>query len=581
MNYETLCKLCKPFKGKVSEAESGNLEKALDFLEVDASPEDTKGVARIIAIVGFFIAYEIIVGLSFLLEFSPLWFIFGGIPLISYVYLKRYPMLKAESEKKQALGELPEVMSYLIMSLRINPNLENAVEFSYNHSSGILEKKLKRIMSKVRTGQENAEEGLVNLSEEFGKWDEFKRSIRLVIASTLERSEERRQETLDKASDVLLGGLTARTEKEARALNTPVMVVFTFGVILPLIFVAIIPFMSLMGIQMGAVAVGVLYTIALPIFLFIMIKFIASNRPITMRAPKVPNEKKKGLLVLISLGVGVLFTLPILAGKEALGSMEYIPVLWGFGAASGSLFLMSSLNVRKIRKSVKEMENSFSETLHQLGVILSEGKPLEDAIRSCDSEFLKRAAMNIQGLNTDLRSAFFDKEFGSLKEVYSDTVRGILDIIVSISDKGSNTMAKVSFRMSDHMNNLKKSEAEIERALGGVVSSMKIIAMVVAPLVGGMISSMSVVLGNTLAESEGAAVGFSESSATIDPSLITLIIGIYAMESAAILVMFGAELIHGNDKIMKRYSMGLALPIAIFVFTICGFIANSLFASIA
>jgi len=581
MNYETLCRICRPFKGKVSEKESERLESALDFLEVDATAEQTRGVARITLILGLFVSYEIFVGLTLLLGFSPLWFIFMGFPILLYIYLKRYPILKAESEKKGVLGEMPRSMSYLIMSLRINPNLERAIEFAHKHSSGMLQKKLKRIISKVRTGQGDAEEGLTRLAEEFKKWDEFKRCVRLVIASTLERSEEGRQGTLDKASDVLLGGLAARTEREARALNTPVMLVFTFGVILPLIFVAIIPFMSLMGIRIDAPTIAVLYTIALPMLLFIMIKFIGSNRPITMRAPEVPKKEKRALIAIGSLVFGLLLSLPYLAG-EALGSMEYIPVLWGVGAGIGIFLLLTNIKIKKIRKSVKEMENSFSETLHQLGVILSEGKPLEDALRSCDSEFLKQAAMNIQGLNTDLRSAFFDKEFGSLKDVYSDTVGSVIDIIISISDKGSETMAKASFRMAEHINDLKKSEAEIERSLGGVVSSMRIIAMVVAPLVGGMISSMSVVLADTLTESQGTNIGFSgEAAVTLDPSLITLIIGIYAMESAAILVMFGTDLIHGKDKVMKRYSIGLALPIAIFVFTVCGFIANSLFASIA
>jgi hypothetical protein len=131
------------------------------------------------------------------------------------------------------------------------------------------------------------------------------------------------------------------------------------------------------------------------------------------------------------------------------------------------------------------------------------------------------------------------------------------------------------------MNNLRKSELEIERALGSVVSSMKIIAIVVAPLVGGMISSMSVVLADTMVESQNANMVMGESVAVLEPSLITLIIGIYAMESAAILVVFGSELMHGDDSVMKRFSMGVALPVSIFVFTACAWLANGLFGGIA
>lgn len=485
-----------------------------------------------------------------------------------------------EAKKKKSLAQLPEVMSYLIMSLRINPNLERAVEFASSHSQGLFKERLDGIISNVQMGRESAEDSLLKLAEDFKKWDEFKRSMRLVIASTQERTEERRQETLDKATDVLLGGLAARTEKEARALHTPVMIVFTFGVILPLIFITLIPFMSLMGIEVGAGTVGIMYTVGLPLFLFFMIKFIASNRPATMTPPDVPSEKSY-LPLVVAVVAGLALSLPLLAG-EALGSMRFVPILWGVGAGVGLFLVLSTFKVKRMRKRIKGLEKDFGETLHQLGIILSEGRPLENALANSDSEFLKQASSNIQTLNTDLKSAFFDERFGSLREVYSHTIKGVMDTIISVSDKGSDAMAKVSFRMSEHLTNLKKSEAEIERSLGSVVSSMKIIAMVVAPLVGGMISSMSIVLANTMAETgENAAISGMGMGNVIDPSLITLIIGIYAAESAVILVMFGADLMHGDDKVMKKYGIGLALPIAVLVFTICAWIASSLFGGIA
>jgi len=65
------------------------------------------------------------------------------------------------------------------------------------------------------------------------------------------------------------------------------------------------------------------------------------------------------------------------------------------------------------------------------------------------------------------------------------------------------------------------------------------------------------------------------------PHLSTFIIGLYAMESAAILVIFGTELMHGSDNIMKKYSIGLALPVSIMVFTICAWFAGGLFSGLA
>lgn len=582
MDYEKLCRNWgKLFRAEIGEKEESQLKDSLEFLGIDATPEETQSLARAAGVLGVAAGLLMVFVLSLLLGFSILWLLFAAFPVLLYFYLKKYPTLKAESEKKRAVGEMPEMMSYLIMSLRISPNLEKAVEFAACHSRGLFKKKLGGIISNVRAGRGDAELDLLKLADEFKRWDELKRSIQLVISSILERTEDRRQKTLDAATEALLGGLASRTEKEARALNTPVMIVFTFGVILPLIFVAIIPFMSLMGLKIGVSSVAVMYTIGLPLFLYFLIKFISGSRPITMAAPSVPAEKVRGKALLAAAVAGILLLAPIMLGEKTLGAMRYVPVLWCFGASAGIFLLMTTIKTKRLRKKTKDLEKGFAETLHQLGVVLSEGRPLEDAMQSVDSQFLKGAARNIQSLNTDLRSAFFDNRYGSLREAYSDTIRGVADILVSISNKGSEAVAKTAFRMSEHINNLKKSEAEIERALGGVVSSMRIIALVVAPLVGGMISSMSVVLAKTMAKSQGAKMGFAGKAEAMDPSLVTLIIGIYAIESAAILMVFGTELMNGDDKVMKKYNIGLALPISITVFTICAFVANGLFGGIS
>jgi len=583
MDYEKLCKGSpKIFKSKVGETEGEKLKKALDFLGMDATPEETRTLATAILVIGTCASVILIFFVSLLLGFSILWLLFAAFPVVLYLYLRRYPVFKSESEKRNAINRMPEVASYLIMSLRVSPNPEKAVEFAAAHSAGLFKKRFEEMMSGIKSGRGTADSGLAKLGEEFGeKSEEFKRAMRLIIASIMERTEGRRQETLDKASEVLLGGLAARTEREARALNTPVMIVFTFGVILPLVFVAIIPFMSLMGIQIGAITIAILYTIGLPLFLFVLIKFIASNRPVTMVPPDVPQEKKIGPALLIGIAVGVLLSSMALLGN-ALGAMKYLPLLWGIGAGAGIFFFMTTRKARKARKVIKSLESGFGETLHTLGVSLSEGKPLESAMSDSGKGFLGEAAKNIRALNTDLKAAFFDEKFGSMRDIRSGTIRGVMEILISLANKGSDVMAKVSFRMSEHLANLRKSEIEIERALGSVVSSMKIIAMVVAPLVGGMISSMSVVLAETMTKTQGASMAMNGAMAEpLDPSLVTAIIGVYVMESAAILVMFGTDLMNGDDKVMKKYGIGLALPVSIFVFTACELVANMLFGGIA
>jgi len=295
----------------------------------------------------------------------------------------------------------------------------------------------------------------------------------------------------------------------------------------------------------------------------------------------VPNEKDVKAALLVSAGVGLALLLPLLFGAGFLGPLRYAPLLWASAGGIGTFLLMTTSRTRKKRKAIKSIERGFAETLHQLGVTLSEGRPFEDAMSSVDSQFFKSAAGNIRKLNTDLRSAFFDERFGSLREIYSDTIKGVAEMLVSISGKGSDALAKVAFKTSEHINDLKRAELEIERALGGVVSSMRIIAVVVAPLVGGMISSMSVVLADTMTKSQGSGLGPAGGAQPMDPGFVTLVIGAYAIISAAILTAFGTELMNGDDKVLKKHSVGLALPIVAFVFTTCAWGAGLLFGGIS
>jgi hypothetical protein len=323
-----------------------------------------------------------------------------------------------------------------------------------------------------------------------------------------------------------------------------------------------------------------MYAVGLPIVLLLMIRFIASSRPMTIPAPEIPKRENTYLLFTIGAAVGFVFSLCLLFG-DSLGFLRYMPLLWAVGAGAGVFFLGASFRKKKVRKSVKKLESDFGETLHKLGIILSEGRPLEDAMSRVDADYMAAAAKRIKTMNTDLKSAFFDERFGSLREVHSGMIRGSLDILLSISGKGSKMLSRTAFSMSEHIKNLRKNEEIIERALGGVVSSMRIIAIIVAPLVGGMISSMSVVLAETMVQSQDANVGFASGVNAIDPTMITLIIGVYVMESAVILTSFGSELMHGKDSTMRAYGIGIALPVSVFVFTVCAWVAGSLFGGIA
>ncbi|ODS40309.1 MAG: hypothetical protein A7315_08960 [Candidatus Altiarchaeales archaeon WOR_SM1_79] len=608
--FEKYCHLANKYFGNFAKdfKPSRKLIDSMSFAEIKIDPKEIYALAIaslivptvfilllfIISIVltGFNLLYVIILLVSLML------------PAVLFYYIKEYPILTANTEKAIAVSYIPEIVSYLVMSLRINPNIEKAIKYTSDHSKGAFKKVLNKMMYNIRTGEQSAERSMVMLSEEWGDSSpEFKRSMRLIVASTSERSENRRQDTLDKATDVLLKGLSERIGESARALQTPVMMIFTFGVIMPLIFIALIPLASFMGLSVGPSIIALVYVVILPVILYIAINFIVSSRPATIPPVEIPeSEHPKFLLMPIIAIAGVVVASPgilYLLGIKIidLGPLSITPILLGVSIILSAYFLGTSYKIKKLRDEIAEMESEFAETVYQLGVILSEGRSLEDAMvrikemskEATSAEIFYIAANNVRLFNMSLESAFFDSKAGSAKKVFSDMIKSTLETIIAISNRGSSVIAATTFRMSEHIKNMRSVDAEIKKTIGDVVSSMQVIAGVVGPLVGGMISSMSTVLASVMgataeAGASGSAMmglGGASPAEAIAPEIITIIIGIYVLETTLILISFSDDLVYGGDSIMKKYHLGLYLPIATIVFIISAWLAGMLIGGIA
>ena len=77
----------------------------------------------------FFIIKEDITLFLFLAIISPI--------LINH-YVTEYPKIKARNKRLEALGNAPEILMNLIISLKQNSNLENSILFAARNGKGLL-----------------------------------------------------------------------------------------------------------------------------------------------------------------------------------------------------------------------------------------------------------------------------------------------------------------------------------------------------------------------------------------------------------------------------------------------------------
>ncbi|HZX34256.1 MAG TPA: hypothetical protein VFF09_02650, partial [archaeon] len=161
-SFVSLCKrlyTMSPSMGKGGAFTEEN-KKAVQFLNWQLSPEEFSGASKIVLMLSLLAAFVAgtlvlftplnaifsalkITGINALLfAYGP--FLLGAVGLVSY--FQGFPALEARKEQTRALTYVPEIMGYMIMSLKLVPNLEKAVEFSAEHGRGKIAFDLKNLL---------------------------------------------------------------------------------------------------------------------------------------------------------------------------------------------------------------------------------------------------------------------------------------------------------------------------------------------------------------------------------------------------------------------------------------------------
>lgn len=295
-----------PSLGKGATFES-KYKEAVDFLGWELKAEEfssaVKGIfiiaisiALIVSMLLFFTATELVIGLTGNLV-TALFLMFGPFLIAAFgvtALMQNYPISAAKDEQTKALTYVPEIIGYMIMSMKLVPNLEKAVEFSAVHGKGKIANEFKRLIWDVQLGVYNTlSEGLDAIAYNWGKYSsEFKQALMMIRASVLENTEAKRYALLDKTMETVLTSIREKMETYARSLSQPSIVLFYLGVLLPLILIIILPVGSAFtGQAMARPEILILvYNIIIPLIAFFFAINLIKKRPPTYTPPKIPGN---------------------------------------------------------------------------------------------------------------------------------------------------------------------------------------------------------------------------------------------------------------------------------------------------
>lgn len=639
--YSTACKFTtqyfnwvvgdiEKFKKKSKDSLSQEFLDSLNFCGFEIEPYEP----QILAISGALISFILLLIVDvFLFSFS----VFGSmtiavitittvlIPVTVLFYLSEYPKTQAKFIKIRSLGDIPEILSYIVMSMKLVSNMELAISFAAENSSRPLASDMRKLIWDMHVRvYSSMDDALIAFANQWGRNSEyFKRALHLVKSSTNEPDEAQRVITLNKSLDIVLEGTRKMMEGFAARLKTPTYILYSIFILIPLALVALLPALTIVGVHIEPVILILIYDLILPIITFAYAQYILLQRPATFPPPRIPDEHprlvniryRKNLVMVVSLIVAVCISasgfmwlsLGNPGGIISTGAMDgyisvFFPFIWGITAFITIYALGVYTPYKNIRDEIKEIESQFADALFVLGRRITEGRSPEWAFMqtaqtmkgSLIGETFEDVARNLSILRTTLIGAIFDKEYGAFRNIYSERVHTTMHLFTKSVYKSHTAAGIAIVKLADHLKELQEVEENIKRSLYDVTSTMRSTAILFAPLIGGITLALSEVIQKILeniaheasklpddigmgAIMEDVGSGMEQS---ISPDVFMFSIGFYMIILVVILVRFAGGIEYGEDKAQFMYDLGSLLPVSILVFTLSVVVSRILFAGI-
>lgn len=639
--YSTACKFTtqnfnwvvgdiEKFKKKSKDSLSQEFLDSLNFCGFEIEPYEP----QILAISGALVSFILLLIVdAFLFSFS----VFGSmtiaviiittvlIPVTVLFYLSEYPKIQAKFIKIRSLGDIPEILSYIVMSMKLVSNMELAISFAAENSSRPLASDMRKLIWDMHVRvYSSMDDALIAFANQWGRNSEyFKRALHLVKSSTNEPDEAQRVITLNKSLDIVLEGTRKMMEGFAVRLKTPTYILYSIFILIPLALVALLPALTIVGVHIEPVILILIYDLILPIITFAYAQYILLQRPATFPPPRIPDEHprlaniryRKNLVMVVSLIVAVCISasgfmwlsLGNPGGIISTGAMDgyisvFFPFIWGITAFITIYTLGVYTPYKNIRDEIKEIESQFADALFVLGRRITEGRSPEWAFMqtaqtmkgSLIGETFEDVARNLSILRTTLIGAIFDKEYGAFRNIYSERVHTTMHLFTKSVYKSHTAAGIAIVKLADHLKELQEVEENIKRSLYDVTSTMRSTAILFAPLIGGITLALSEVIQKILeniaheasklpddigmgAIMEDVGSGMEQS---ISPDVFMFSIGFYMIILVVILVRFAGGIEYGEDKAQFMYDLGSVLPVSILVFTLSVVVSRILFAGI-
>ena len=583
----------KILKLKVNESERVKLEQYIQMTHMQIEPEYVNALALLSAI-PFIIAAIVTFVLTGSMFFTGLLF---GAGIFSLFYLSNTPKHIYNSWRARASDQLMLTVLYVVIHMKKDSNLERAILFVANQIAPPLSLDFMKILWDFETKKYNTVKESLDAYLETWKESEpaFVDAMHLVESSLVQPNQEQAKATLDKANKVIMQGIQDNMTHFAHSLKNPVQMIHMLGIVLPLLMLVMLPMIgAFLADSINSTHLIVIYNVVLPLFVFIQARNILSIRPggasiknkrLLEVAPKVGAKPLifAGLILLV-IAVPALFVIFASATSGNWATIKFnnsifyltLAIIFSMGLSLYTYFHFKNRELIKMKKKIEEIEDQFSSAIFQLGNRIGENIPAEAAFGhvannmkgSEIAKFFELVDTNIRQKGMTLEDAIFDKDNGASRLYPSELIDSIMKLLLEAVKKSPKVAAESMSSLSKYLQKMHQVKERMTDLLSDTLSSMRMQASFLAPLVSALVVSLSVLITRVLInltsqldtlQSSGSGdsgLGFGtgmasifKAESSIPPYLLQLMVGFYIIQVVFLLSYTLSGIIKGPGKI--------------------------------
>lgn len=492
-------------------------------------------------------------------------------PCAAGALIRAYPHREAARRAREVLKHSTEGTSLMIMSLRLDGSVANAMLFASRRNTAFSRELRKCIWSVLMGACESFEEALHRMGARWSRHSgELRAAMSAVVTASREGSEEGRRRALERANSILALGAKRRIEEYALSLGTPSMVIFSLGILLPLMVGSFLPMLSWdvwnledldapggTGEDIWAVTqTVVLMNVLFPLLAFSVAADAASRHPVDLRpanghSPPGTTAARVAAASL-SAALGTALSLAFLDGillSVALLAGAVLPF---------SLLLLSAEGPRP-RHGPGTFGRALEDMLFRTGARMVEGENIQAALNKVGRESSDegaaltrmlsfRSSLMGLGLTSALDEGAPDREGAAGLEA--------IRVVAQAAQKDERAAGLLAMDLAAYLRELSELESTMKSRLRPTLSMMSITARYLGPVVLGVTYSIYLSLAAVAGGGHGG----------IPPEVFFLVLGVFLAETNAIATYFVSGVGGMADLRGAARALGLSLLISESIF---------------